>query len=51
MNQQRGYDLHRMVDASKAAELAIEHRPSVAWFRGTVNATNNIYLDVAKKSV
>ena len=33
MNQQTGYDMHRMVDARKAAEWAIEHRPRVAWFR------------------
>ena len=33
MNQQTGYDLHRPVDARKAAEWAVEHRPTVAWCR------------------
>ena len=33
VNQQTGSDLHRMVDARKAAEWAIEHRPRVTWFR------------------
>ena len=33
VNQQTGYDLHRIVDARKAVEWAIEHRPRVTWFR------------------
>ena len=33
VNQQTGYDLHRLVDAKRAAEWAIEHKPRVAWFR------------------
>ena len=33
VNQQTGYDLHRLVDAKRAAEWTIEHKPRVAWFR------------------
>ena len=55
VNQQTGYDLHRMVDAKKAAEWATEHRPRVAWFRMPCcycdGAKNEKNLDVAKKGV